>query len=119
MGTSLDWDFGGLWEEVPGPTVLLRCAEVWCDDAERLSQFARESRGTVLPVGSGLPGRVWQSGEPAWITDVRNDENFPRATYFGRIQFFSVAELESYERRCAASPPPKHRRAPRCERTEA
>jgi PAS domain S-box-containing protein len=79
IGTSLDWEFGGLWEEVPGPTVLLRCAEVWCMDPERLSEFARESRGTVLPVGSGLPGRVWQSGAPMWITDVGDDENFPRA----------------------------------------
>jgi PAS domain S-box-containing protein len=79
IGTSLDWEFGGLWEEVSGPTVLLRCAEVWCDDAERLSQFARESHGTVLPVGVGLPGRVWESREPAWITDVRKDQNFPRS----------------------------------------
>ena len=79
IGISLDWEFGGLWEEVPGPTVLLRCAEVWCMDQERLSGFARESLGTVLPVGSGLPGRVWQSGAPMWISDVREDENFPRA----------------------------------------
>lgn len=51
---------------------------------------------------------------------LHDDANFPRATYFGRIQFFSVAELEAYERRCAASPPPpKHRRTPRRERAEA
>ena len=79
IGTALDWEFAGLWEEVPGPTVLLRCAAVWCEDTEQLSQFARESRGTVLPVGSGLPGRVWESRQPAWITDVRDDRNFPRA----------------------------------------
>jgi hypothetical protein len=51
---------------------------------------------------------------------LHDDANFPRATYFGRIQFFSVAELEAYELRCAAAPPPpKHRGAPRRQRAEA
>ena len=75
---SLAWQFGAVWEEVPGAGNLLHCVEVWCSD-ERLTEFARESRGTVLPVGTGLPGRVWLSGRPAWIDDVRADTNFPRA----------------------------------------
>ena len=58
IGTSLGWQFGALWEEVPGPEGSLQCAEVWCSDA-RLMVFAQASRGTVLAPGLGLPGRVW------------------------------------------------------------
>jgi two-component system, sensor histidine kinase and response regulator len=79
IGTSLGWQFGALWEEVPGREGSLQCAEVWCSDEARLAKFAWESRGTVLAPGLGLPGRVWSSGRPAWIRDVRADPNFPRA----------------------------------------
>jgi PAS domain S-box-containing protein len=79
IATSLGWQFGAVWEERPDAANLLRCAEVWYGDDERLAAFAEESRGTVLPVGTGLPGRVWLSGRPAWIDDVRVDPNFPRS----------------------------------------
>jgi PAS domain S-box-containing protein len=79
IATSLGWQFGAVWEQVPDAGNLLRCAEVWCIDDERLAEFAQASRGTVLSVGAGLPGRVWLSGRPAWIDDVRLDPNFPRA----------------------------------------
>ena len=29
---------------------------------------------------------------------LRSDPKFPRPTYFGRMQFFRVSELEAYER---------------------
>ena len=78
IGTSLGWQFGALWEPVERAEVL-RCVEVWYSDDPRLAAFGDESRGTVLPLGVGLPGRVWLSGSPAWISDVFADSNFPRS----------------------------------------
>jgi PAS domain S-box-containing protein len=68
-----------VWEEAPGRADSMCCAAVWCADEPRFVAFAQTSHGTVLSSGHGLPGRVWASGAPAWITDVQADPNFPRA----------------------------------------
>jgi len=78
IGISLGWDFGAVWEESLDPSGFVRCAATWCADAGRLAEFARVSLDTALPPGAGLPGRVWSSAAPAWITDVQADPNFPR-----------------------------------------
>jgi len=71
IGESLEWDAGALWSEDAG---ALRCAATW----EGPAAFAEVCHGVALAPGEGLPGRVWASGEPAWITDVGADPNFPR-----------------------------------------
>lgn len=59
---------------------LLSSRDIWHnDDPARYDPFVRATRATPLASGVGLPGRIVASGEPAWIRDVRNDPNFPRA----------------------------------------
>ena len=75
---AMGWAYGALWEVDPTRTVL-RCVGTWQDAGEQFDAFAGASRETTFAPGVGLPGRVWSAGEPAWIVDVLEDPNFPRA----------------------------------------
>lgn len=53
---------------------------IWhLDDPKRFTVFVEVTKKTTVERGIGLPGRVLESGEPAWIVDVSMDPNFPRA----------------------------------------
>jgi len=75
---NLDWDHGALWN-VDRAGGVLRCVATYHLGTVDLPAFDAASRGTTFHAGVGLPGRVWASGQPAWIPDVLSDANFPRA----------------------------------------
>jgi PAS domain S-box-containing protein len=79
VGRTLDWDAASLWE-VRGGRDTLHCTATWQAPDARLEKFQEFNRELHFGPGVGLPGRVLASGEPAWITDVSKDPNFPRAT---------------------------------------
>ena len=80
---ALDWDVGNLWRASADRTVL-ELVESWQRSA-RLTEFVADSRARRFTAGVGLPGRVWESGEPASVFDVVQDRNFPRAAVAERI----------------------------------
>jgi len=72
------WIAGSLWLcEEDGAT--LRCATTWHAGGAQLAGFEQVTLATPLPNAVGLPGRVVSSGKSAWISDVTQDDNFPRA----------------------------------------
>jgi PAS domain S-box-containing protein len=75
IGGALGWEVGAVWQVPEDDAGVLRCAETWPGP----EPFEQVSRGVVMAPGEGLPGRVWASGEPAWIADVAADPNLPRA----------------------------------------
>ena len=75
---ELGWDHGALWN-VDGAAGVLRCVETWHLPTLDLPEFEAVSRSITFKKGVGLPGRVWASGQPAWLPDVPADPNFPRA----------------------------------------
>jgi PAS domain S-box-containing protein len=79
IAENLDWRLGAVWEPPPDRPEALRCVELWHAPGVDAEEFERTSREMTLAPGEGLPGRVWRSGQAAWIPDIHTDANFPRA----------------------------------------
>ena len=76
---TLEWDLGELWTpENAESTQSLSCTNIWLSPSIELSEFIAESGYITFNFGEGLPGRIWQTLSPHWITDVVNDANFVR-----------------------------------------
>jgi PAS domain S-box-containing protein len=74
---STGWQIGAIWNIDP-QTHTLHCANVWHPPGTAALKFEALTRQRVFLPGEGLPGRVLQSGETHWITDITVDDNFPR-----------------------------------------
>ena len=79
----LAWDLGELWR-VDRAAGVLRCVEVWHKESTEAREFAAASHDRTFMPGIGLPGRVWSSRETAYIPDLAQDCNFPRALLAAR-----------------------------------
>src|SRR5436309_14042385 len=79
----LVWDLGELWR-IDRAAGVLRCVEVWHKKSIEAPQFVATSRDRTFMPGIGLPGRVWSSREPTYISDVVQDANFLRVPIAAR-----------------------------------
>jgi PAS domain S-box-containing protein len=75
---GLGWELGAIWR-LDDTGEALKCAEIWHPPQLEFPNFVEDTREMTYRRGVGLPGRVWVTGQPAWIPDVPNDGNFPRA----------------------------------------
>jgi PAS domain S-box-containing protein len=76
IGEPMGWDLGHLWE-VRGERAL-RVSATWMRDGFEAPEFEEETRQLVMGHGFGLPGAVWESGLPAWFTNVLESDQFTR-----------------------------------------
>jgi PAS domain S-box-containing protein len=72
------WVIGHAWVPNSDATALNLVVGWYCGDGE-LKPFKAASEASHFKPGVGLPGRVWESKQPAWVEDVINDPNFPRS----------------------------------------
>src|SRR5262249_35151848 len=84
LAQGMDWELGVLWQVCPGggdgdpADRQLRCVHVCSRAGEEAGKLEQLCRQTILRPGIELPGRVWQTGLPAVVLELENEQQ-PRA----------------------------------------
>ncbi len=81
---AVGWELGELWV-VNAESNTLHIEGSWHEPACEVDEFEKAGRKTILFPGIDLVGRVLTSGQPAWIDNVVDDSNFPRAPIAERV----------------------------------
>jgi PAS domain S-box-containing protein len=79
IAETLGWDVAAAWEADRDDAGALHRVALWHADTIAPAALEQLRADATMPVGRGLPGRVWSSEVPAWIVDVTADPDFPRA----------------------------------------
>lgn len=108
------WPVGHAYVVADDGTAELEPTSIWhLDDPAHYRPFRRRTEVIRYGAGAGLPGRVAASGQPAWISDLAKDPNFPRAEAAGEVGLEAgfafpvligrevVAVLEFFSSKCA------------------
>src|SRR6202795_4642601 len=74
---GLSWDLGVLWR-LDETANLMRCVAAWNDPHMSFPKFMAATRSLSYARGDGLPGRIWEVGQPMWQPDLPTDNTFPR-----------------------------------------
>ncbi|HEU4686524.1 MAG TPA: PAS domain S-box protein [Nitrospira sp.] len=77
VGQILEWDCGVFWR-VDKAAGVLRCIDQWQGPSIDIEPFSKATWQCRLKRQEGLPGRIWDSGKPAWVVDVASDQSFVR-----------------------------------------
>ena len=84
----LGWQVGELWR-LDREAARLRCVETWHAEGVDLSEFEQLSRQLTFTLGVGLPGTVWETRKPIWVTDMTNSK-FTRAALAERVNLHAA-----------------------------
>ncbi len=74
----IEWPVGHAYITDPQAGVL-RSTKLWyLRDPQGFSEFVEVSQATTFRHGESLPGRVWDTLKPLWISNLAKDDNFSR-----------------------------------------
>ena len=73
------WPAGHAYLPQKGPPARLAPTMIWHGDSDQFSALKAATEVTTFAAGEGLPGRIWSTGEPFEILDVRGNDAFPRS----------------------------------------
>lgn len=78
IATTFHWQFGGIWME-DQKTNELKLFDCWRQPGYNLDAFEDKSKVLAFKKGVGLPGKVWESGRPRWVSAITQEPTFVRA----------------------------------------
>ena len=73
------WQVAHAYRFKPEIDTLVSTKLWYFSDPTKFETFKKITEETTFTLNIGLPGRVFQSAEPVWISDIETDSNFPRA----------------------------------------
>ncbi len=75
---ATDWVLAQAWvPRVDGS--VLECSPAWSARESGLESFRAASLGLRFAAGEELPGRVWASRQPLWLSDLSEEQAYARA----------------------------------------
>lgn len=80
ISESLGWEMGQMWN-VDQDANVMRWLAAWRVASLPAAEFEDASQNWTFPRGTGLPGRIWETGVSDWISDIATDGNFPRRPF--------------------------------------
>ncbi len=81
-----DWPVGHVYLVDSTDGKRLKSTGIWhLADIASYGKLCEVTEQTSFVKGEGFPGRIWETGEPAWITNVQDDEIFSRGTHASNI----------------------------------
>jgi PAS domain S-box-containing protein len=89
LGDNLEWDCGAFWIADRSANVL-ECAEVWHAPSRVVPAFEAVMRSLLFPRGTDIPGAVWASGKPIWMSDLAAGPQLFRAQALERDSLHGV-----------------------------
>jgi PAS domain S-box-containing protein len=95
-GEALGWQVGVFWV-ADYTSGCLRCGDYWQSPTFRVSEFERLTQERTYPLGTGLPGAVWERGQPIWIANLakESDPNFVDPAAVGLGSAFALPVILS------------------------
>ncbi len=68
----LGWSYAEVWTPNDGGTEL-EYLDSWHEDTDAMRAFAERSSELSFESGSGIPGRVWESGSVQWVWEAADE----------------------------------------------
>jgi phosphoserine phosphatase RsbU/P len=86
---NLEWERGEFWS-VDSQRQALHCVETWHREFFQDSELEAATAQLSFAPGEGLPGRVWETGEPSWMSNVVENPHFLRGAIAAKVGLYAA-----------------------------